>query len=182
MRILVLTLFSVFSLSAAPAALPPRVSPELTMERYGGAPFRLSQFAGKVIALAFIHTSCNHCQDLTRLLVPIQKEYQARNVVIVECAFNDDAGMTMAPFFKVFQPNFPVGYTNEPSVKSFLKWDDKKDGILMIPHMVFIDARGMITADHGENGFFGANTNNNIHAVLDQMLGKPAPPAAAKKK
>ena len=149
------------------------------MQRYGGPPFRLSQFRGKVIALALIHTSCSHCQDLTRLLVPIQKDYQARNVVVVECAFNEDAAMTMPPFFKVFGPNFPVGYTNDAAVKEFLQWNDKKDGILMIPHMVFIDAKGTIVYDHGENDFFGAASDKNIRGVIDKMLGKA--PAAKKK-
>lgn len=181
MRIFVLSLLSVFFMTAVPAAEVVRASPELTMKRYGGPPFNLSQFRGKVVALAFIHTSCSHCQDLTRLLVPIQKDYQARNVVVVECAFNEDAEFTMAPFFKVFQPNFPVGFTNDATVKAYLKWDDKKNGILMIPHMVFINAKGMITADHGENDFFGATSDKNIRGVLDQMTGQAAAPAAKKK-
>src|SRR3954453_1438 len=176
MRIFALSLLPVLALSAAAPA--PRPSPELTMQRYGGPPLRLGQFCGQVVALAFIHTSCNHCQDLTRMLVPIQKDYQARNVVVVECAFNEDAAMTMGPFFKVFEPNFPVGMAADPAVKEYLQWDDKKDGILMIPHMVFIDAKGTIIYDHGENDFFGAASDKNIRGVLDKMLGKP--PAAAK--
>jgi thiol-disulfide isomerase/thioredoxin len=161
------------------AATTPRPAPELTLQRYGGKPFRLSEFRGKIVALTFMHTTCNHCQDLTRLLVPIQKDYQARNVVVVECAFNDDAGFTMGPFFKVFEPNFPVGISNNQAVKEFLQWDDKKDGILMIPHMVFIDAKGTIVYDHGENDFFGASSDKNIRGVLDKMLTKS--PAGAKK-
>jgi thiol-disulfide isomerase/thioredoxin len=181
MRIFVLSLLSVLFMTAATAAETPRPSPELTMKRFQGQPFHLSQFRGKVVALAFIHTSCNHCQDLTRLLVPIQKEYQARNVVVVECAFNEDAELTMGPFFKIFQPNFPVGFTTDAAVKAYLKWDDRKDGILMIPHMVFINAKGTITADHGENDFFGAASDKNIRGVLDKMTSQAAPPAAKKK-
>ena len=167
--------------STVPAAEIPRVSPEMTMQRFGGPPFRLSQFAGKVIALAFIHTTCKHCQDLTRLLVPIQKDYAARNVLVVECAFNEDAAMTMGPFFKVFEPNFPVGYTNDATVKKYLQWDDKRDGILMVPHMVFINSSGMIAVDHGENDFYGAAADKNIRAVLDKMISK-MPVTTAKKK
>ncbi len=147
----------------------------------GGRPIRLSQFRGKVVVLTLMHTTCQHCQDLTRLLVPLQKDYQGRNVVVVECAFNDDAPVTMAPFYKVFEPNFPVGITNEAAVREFLKWNDKKDGILMVPHVTFIDAKGTVVADHGENDFFGAAVDKNIRGELDRMLGKAAAPAAKKK-
>jgi len=148
----------------------------------GRGTFNLNQLRGKVVALAFIHTSCQHCQNLTRTLVPIQREYLPKGVVVVECAFNEDAPMTMGPFFKVFEPNFPVGITNDKTVKEYLGWNDKKDGILMIPHMVFIDAKGTIVQDHGENAFFGAASEKNIRDVLDKMVGKAAAPAAPAKK
>ena len=179
MRNAVLMLTALFAVCTAPAAEVPRPAPELTLQRYQGKPFRLSDFRGKIVALTLMHTTCRHCQDLTRLLVPIQKDYQARNVVVVECVFNGDAMMTMGPFFKVFEPNFPVGLTNEEAVREFLKWDDKKDGMLMIPHIVFIDARGTIVHDHGENDFFGAASDKNIRGVLDKMTAKA--PAAKKK-
>jgi thiol-disulfide isomerase/thioredoxin len=166
---------------SAMAAEVPRPAPELTMQGSGGKPIKLSQFRGKVVLLTMMHTTCQHCQDLTRLLVPIQKDYQARNVVVVECAFNEDAPMTMGPFYKVFEPNFPVGVTNEAAVREFLKWNDKKDGVLMVPHVTFIDAKGTIVADHGENDFFGPAMDKNIRGVLDRLVSK-APAAAAKKK
>ena len=53
-----------------------------------------------------------------------------------------------------------------------------KDGILMVPHMIFIDPKGTITADHGDNAFFGAAMDKNIRTQLDQMAAK----APAKKK
>jgi thiol-disulfide isomerase/thioredoxin len=177
--VLISTLTAVAAVAAAPA---PRPSPELTLQRYGGKPFHLSDFRGKIVALTFMHTTCNHCQDLTRILVPIQKDYQARNVVVVECAFNEDAAMTMGPFFKVFEPNFPVGLSTDAAVKEFLQWNDKKDGMMMIPHMVFIDAKGTIVYDHGENDFFGAGSDKNIRGVLEKMLTKPAAASAPKKK
>jgi thiol-disulfide isomerase/thioredoxin len=179
MRILAFSLFSALVIYAATPA--PRPAPELMMQDgHGRGTFQLRQFRGKVVALTFIHTGCQHCQNLTRTLVEIQKDYQAKNVAVVECAFNEDAAQFMGPFYEVFKPNFQVGLTNDVTVKRFLGWDDKKDGILMIPHMVFINAEGTIVQDHGENDFFGAASDKNIRAVLDKMTGKA--PAAAKKK
>ena len=169
---------------AAAAAEVPRPAPELALQGPNGKPpLKLSQFRGKVVVLTLMHTTCQHCQDLTRLLVPIQKDYQSRNVVVLEVAFNEDAPMTMGPFYKVFEPNFPVGLTSDAAVRQFLKWSDKADGPLMVPHMTFIDAKGTIVYDHGDNDFFGASLDKNIRTIIDKMVGKaPAAPAAAKKK
>jgi len=180
MRILVFSLFSALAIYAAAPA--PRPAPELMMQDgHGKGTFRLSQFRGRVVALTFIHTGCQHCQNLTRTLVQIQQDYQAKNVSVVECAFNEDAALTMGPFYEVFKPNFQVGLANDATVKQFLGWNDKTDGMLMIPHMVFIDAKGTIVQDHGENDFYGAASDRNIRAVLDKMTGKAPAPAAKKK-
>jgi peroxiredoxin len=168
-------------LAASAAAVVPRPAPELTVRGPNGKPIQLSQFRGKIVVLTWMLTTCQHCQNLTRLLVPIQKDYQARNVVVFEVAFNEDAPMTMGPFFKVFEPNFPVGISNDATVKQFLKWDDKTDGILYVPHVTFIDAKGTIVYDHGENDFFGAASDKNIRGILDKMVGKAPAPAAKKK-
>ncbi|MCX6631379.1 MAG: TlpA disulfide reductase family protein [Candidatus Solibacter sp.] len=129
------------------AASVPRPSPALTMERGGPPPIALSQFKGKVVALAFTHTNCEHCQHLTRTLKTIQKDYAARNVQVVECAFEEGVNINYPMFLKAFEPNFATGYTTEAAVKKYLRWNDKTDGILMIPYMIFIDAGGPIRGD-----------------------------------
>jgi hypothetical protein len=163
--------------SAVVAAETPRPSPELTIQR-NGAPLKLSQFRGKIIALAFTHLSCKYCQDLTRTLKVIQKDYEGRNVQVVECAFDAEASGTLGMFSNVLQPNFPVGYTTDAIVKKYLKWDDEKDGNLYVPYMVFIDSNFVIQGDYsGKDGFF-TRPDPRIRAVLDQMVNT----SAAKKK
>jgi hypothetical protein len=84
-------------------------------------------------------------------------------------------------FLKAFEPNFLTGYTNETKVKKYLQWEDKRDGILMIPYMIFIDAAGVIRGDfNGKDGFFG-DSDKRIRAELEK-LAKPAAAPAAKKK
>src|ERR1035437_4225349 len=111
MRIPALILTSLFLTSGVPAAETPRPSPELSMQRPGNATFQLSQFRGKVVALAFINTTCSHCQDLTRLLMVIQKDYAARHVLVVACAIDEEVATVFSMYLQVFKPNFVAGYT-----------------------------------------------------------------------
>jgi hypothetical protein len=165
----------------APAAETPRPSPELTMKRTQGPPFQLSQFRGKIIALAFTQTTCEHCQLLTRALKVIQTDYAARNVQVVECAFDTDVQGAIPLFMKVIQPNFPVGYTDHLAVKKYLKWSDERDGMLYVPYMIFIDAGYVIQGDYsGKDGFF-KDYDKRVRGVLDTMVKSPARPAARKK-
>jgi peroxiredoxin len=167
MRILGLILPCLVWAFAVPAAETPRPSPELTMQRVDGPPIQLSQFRGKIVALAFTQTECSHCQDLTRILKVIQQDYAARNVQVVECAFNGDAATTLPGFLKTLQPNFPVGYSNDATVKQYLKWNDKVSGMLYVPYMIFIDSRGTIQGDYsGKDGYFG-ESDRRTRIVLD---------------
>src|ERR1019366_196765 len=95
---------------------------------------------------------------------------------VVAVAFEEGVTNNFPMYLKAFEPNFAAGITNEAQVKKFVQWNDKRDGILMVPYMLFIDARGIIRGDHDEDGFFGAS-DKNIRAQLDKMLQ----PAAKKK-
>ena len=181
MRTPALILTGLFLASHASAGETPRPSPELIMQRGGAPPIRLSQFRGKIVALALAQTTCNHCQFLTTALKAIQKDYAARNVQVVECAFEDGVDINYPMFLKAFEPNFPTGYTTGAAVKKYLKWNDQTNGMLMIPYMIFIDAGGIIRGDFdGKDGFFG-EADKHIRAELDKMT-KPAARSAARKK
>jgi hypothetical protein len=53
--------------------------------------------------------------------------------------------------------------------------------MLMIPYMIFIDARGIIRGDFsGKDGFFG-DADKRIRAELDKMTKTAAKPAVKKK-
>ena len=174
MRTAILTLLCAISALAADTAEPPRPSPALTIERLGAPALNLSQYRGKVVALAFISTTCPHCQDLTKLLGPLSREYALRGVQVLECAFNDDAQQTIAGFLQQFQPPFPVGWTSHAAVMSYLQRTILDTRPLYVPHMVFLDRRGIIQADYpGESDFF-KDPATNIRAELEKLLKRPA--------
>jgi thiol-disulfide isomerase/thioredoxin len=176
MRPALFSLFGAAALFTASAADPVRPAPPFTITRIGDPPVKVSQYKGKVVALAFIYTTCPHCQHLTTLLNQVAKDYAARGVQVLECAFNDDAIPTMPEFLQQFNPHFPVGYATRASVMSYLQISILDSRPLYVPHMVFIDRAGMIRGDYpGEAPFF-QDPDVNVRKELDKML-KSAPAA-----
>jgi thiol-disulfide isomerase/thioredoxin len=162
----------------APAADTARPSPPFTMQRRGAPPLPLSQYRGQVVALAFISTSCSHCQQLTTELNLIARDYASRGVQFLECAFNDDAAVALPEFLERFTPQFPVGYSTDAAVMAYLQHPVIDVRPVFVPHMVFLDRGGVIRADYPGGDAFFANANANIRAQLDKML--KTPPTAKK--
>jgi len=152
---------------------PARVSPHFEIRRVGGPPLPLNRYLRKVVALAFIDTGCPHCQDFTRALTPIAREYAPRGVQVLECAFNDAARQTVPDFVKQFAPPFPVGWATRAAVMAYLQISILEARPLYVPHPVLLDRRGKIRGDFpGESGFF-VKTDENLRADLDKLL-RPA--------
>ena len=170
-------------ISAAASAQTPRPSPPFTILRAGAPQIQLSQYKGKVVLLTFIHTTCPHCQDLTRVLSEVAPSYQPRGVQFLECAFNPDAGSLVPIFVQQFQPPFPVGWSNDGAVRTYLQmpiFDTARP--FYVPHMVFLDRKGVIRGDYpGESPFF-QNPARNIRAELDKLLAPETAERVAKKK
>ena len=171
-------LFMGVALFLAAAEEPVRPSPPLSMERSQSAPLTLSQYRGKVVALAFIYTSCSHCQELTQVLNRLAPEYDFRGVQFLECAFNGDASTAIREFLERYKPPFPVGWTSDAVVRSYLRYPISEKRMLYVPHMVFLDRQGIIRGDFaGESGFF-TNAESSIRGELERLL-KPSSPKAA---
>jgi thiol-disulfide isomerase/thioredoxin len=137
----------------------------------------LKQYRGKVVALAFIATTCPHCQNLTRSLNALAREFAGKEVQFLECAFNDDAEGALPMFVARFRPAYPVGWSNQVEVRTYLNVG-LMDGHFMVPHMVFLDPKGVIRLDVGaQDDSFFRDTDANIRAELNKLLS----PAVAKK-
>src|SRR5580704_9880939 len=73
------------------AASLPRKAAELQIQMNGAKPIELSQYRGKPVVLAFVLTTCSHCQFTTGLLVKLQTEFVSKGLQVIECAINDGA-------------------------------------------------------------------------------------------
>ena len=66
----------------------------------------LSQQSGKTCVLAFILTTCPHCQFTVGLLNKIQKDYADKGVVIIASAIEPMSSLHIPDFMKLLKPQF----------------------------------------------------------------------------
>jgi len=166
--------------AAASAVNLPRPAAEVAIRLPFGQKL-LSEYKGKVIVLGFILTTCPHCQDTTRLLSGVQKDYAAKGVQVLEAAFNPDAPQKLAEFIQKFQPAFPVGTVDGSFVQNYAQITPAMRPT--VPIIFFID-RGMnIRAQYfGSDPLFEGDQNKNIRAEIDKLLADKAPAAAPARK
>src|SRR5450759_3766780 len=78
----VLTLLAT-AMPPARAAQLPRPSPDFAINLGQGKQVRISQYKGKTVVVAFILTTCPHCQKAIGVLSKVQREYGARGLQAV---------------------------------------------------------------------------------------------------
>src|SRR5579863_9774648 len=82
----------------ASAQQVPRPAGEFAVSTTNGSQILLSTYTGKVVVLAFMFTTCPHCQHTSQILSGIQKEYGDRGLQILGSFFNDNAAQLIPGF------------------------------------------------------------------------------------
>ena len=171
--------------STAPVSGPqiPRKAPELVIQM-PGKQVLLSQYRGYICAIAFMSTTCPHCQHLAGVLGPIQQEYASKGVQVLGVVFNPEANTGLEAFSHAYARDlFPIGMSTDAIVAAFV---EHPPGIHYIPMMAFIDKHGVIRAQHlgidaEKEQFFTENVEvQNIKGELDKIIKEPT--VALKKK
>ena len=163
---LALSLIS-FSVLAQPPT--PRKAPELTIIEGSGKQTLLSSYRGKVVALAFILTTCPHCQAECQVLTKLQGELGAKGFQPIAVAFNENAQYLVSPFVQNLHITFPVGYAKErQTVTDFLQADDSKPW--NVPQIILIDRKGMIQAQSAPQGTPELQEENSLRKLITDML------------
>jgi peroxiredoxin len=158
--------------TSAGAATVPRPAPEFVVRGPVGEAL-LSQFHGKVVLLAFIFTTCPHCQHTVGIMSDLQKEYASRGFQPLGSAFNDMAAQLLPGFLTQFHPTFPVGYAARPTVLEYLQVPSNVP--LSVPILVFIDKKGTIRSQHmGSDDPFFKDQEKSMRAELEALLKEPA--------
>jgi thiol-disulfide isomerase/thioredoxin len=188
MRPALLTLLAAATLLAAdPAPGPqpqlPRKAPELVIQM-PGKQMLLSQYRGYVCVVAFMSTTCPHCQHLAQVLAELQPEYSSKGVQVLGVVFNPEAVAEAGNFAHVYAKNmFPVGMSTDQIVADFVQ---HPPGIHYIPMIAFIDKQGVIRSQHlglTDKEFFEEKVEvQNIRGDLDKILKEPVIQLPAQKK
>jgi peroxiredoxin len=162
----------------------PRPAPEYALTLPNGQQELLSKYKGKVVMLAFILTTCPHCQNTAKLVSRLKNEYGPKGFQPLMVAINPDGDIN--GFVQQQQVNFPVGKGSRESAYAFLQQSIMAPSFY-VPQVTFIDRKGVIRAQYGgSDGFMTSNEEANMRGMIEQLLneGAPAKPAAkpAKKK
>jgi peroxiredoxin len=155
------------------AAQVPRKAPEFVFQMVDGPQQLLSMYKGKTIALAFMYTTCPHCQKTAQVLAQVQKEYGARGVQVLGAVFDQAAASRVQQFNKSLGLNFPCGYSDQGAVLEFLQHPVSEP--YFVPILVFIDKTGSIRSQYIGDETFLTNQEVNIRAELDKLLKVGAP-------
>lgn len=158
---------SVFAASGFGAQIP-RKAPEFVFHMPNGQQQLLSMYKGKTMVVAFLYTTCPHCQKTAGVLAQVQKEYAAKGVQVVAAVFDQDAASRAADFSRQLNLNFPVGVSDTRTVLEYLQ--APVNDPYFVPILVFIDKHGMIRSQYIGDETFLLHQEANIRADIDKML------------
>jgi cytochrome oxidase Cu insertion factor (SCO1/SenC/PrrC family) len=164
---------------ALQAAELPRKAPEFTIHLLGGKQVELSSYRGKVVALAFILTTCPHCQNTTQILLRAQKDFGARGLQALESTVEVGGEGMLPRFIDRFNPPFPVGFNAFAEAQDLMQHSPML--IMHMPGLLFLDRQGRIVAQYeGGDPFMNEDKQEeNIRAKIEQLLKAPAAAKAA---
>jgi cytochrome oxidase Cu insertion factor (SCO1/SenC/PrrC family) len=166
------------------ASSTPRKADEFVIHMPDHTDKLLSSYRGKVVVIAFMYTTCPHCQHTAGLLSHIQTDYAAKGVQVLGVTFDQTAQRDVAQFDKLYATGFPCGYSTVPQVQKFLHVADD----FYVPMMAFIDRAGTVRlqiVSHGDpndeaDKFLGEQQEANVRQELDKLLKTSRAPATAK--
>ena len=156
-------------LASLQGASTPRPLADVTVPMADGKKVRLNQYHGKVMLLALVSTTCDHCISSLQMLSKLQKEYGPQGFQAVGVAANDGAQDSLAGFIRL-QIAFPVGYLDHNATMQL--FDFKPDDHPFVPMYMFVDKKGTVRFQYlGKDDFFKAEEKNTrilIEALLKQ--------------
>jgi thiol-disulfide isomerase/thioredoxin len=158
----------VFTALTALGQQTPRQAAEFAIHRPGAADLKLSAYRGKVVVFALLNTGCTHCQHFAEQLAVYQKDYGPKGVQVLAVVFEKEAKEQLATFRDKYVHGFPVGYSDEATVMSWL--GQPLDQGYFVPIVAFINRRGVVESQHlGDDNLF-QDPDANIRHKLDRML------------
>ena len=150
---------------AAPAlvTVPPSVL-EAELRAASGPPFKLSNYAGKVLLVNLWATWCGPCRNETPELVKLHKEFESRGVALVGLSTeNPDASAErVRAFVKNFDVDYQIGWATPEVALTLMQGRDS------IPQSFVITREGRIVKRFV--GFSPITTPPQLRQALEEAL------------
>ncbi|MBI3679521.1 MAG: TlpA family protein disulfide reductase [Acidobacteria bacterium] len=158
------------------AANIPRTAMDVTFTLSGNRQMKLSEYKGKVIAVEFILTYCQHCQRASRAAEAVYREYGPKGFQPVALAI--DPNGNVANYVREQNLTFPVGISSQEACVQFMQHPMMLR--LLMPQLAFVDRAFQVVAQHaGDSPFFGETEEKNMREMVEKLL---KPVSAAPKK
>lgn len=151
--------------------LPRRAMP-LEVALPDGAKLNTSKFAGKVCVVEFLFTTCSHCQEASRHISMLNREYGPRGFQPIGAAFNEGAMMLVPAFIKDFNVNYPVGVVSREKVLEYLALSPVTR--LTVPLVAFLDRKGNVRYQSNPAGPEVLHSEQRMRQIIEELLKEPA--------
>ena len=157
----------------------PRPAGDIGIQTGPGQYIWLSQYSGKTCILAFILTTCPHCQFTTGILNRIQKDYAGRGVQVIESAVEPMSALHIPDFVKKMGTVFPVGYNEESYVAKFLGLPETAP--MLFPSIVMVDAKGILRVQYSpdDTRLNNATQEKTLREDLEKTIKEGQTPVKA---
>ena len=163
-----LTMLATAALALAIPALPRRGSRpefsivEVTPQGQPGKTTLLSSYRGKVVVLAFVHTTCPHCQAFCQELTKLHVELGPEGFQPIAVAWNQQANLLIPGFVHDLRVDFPVGFVGAyDPVMNFLGFSVMDRPV--VPLVAVIDRRGCYARKALRRAMESAGEENATH-------------------
>ncbi len=149
-------------------ASTPRPLADISVPVAEGKKIRLSQYRGKVMVVALISTTCEHCISSMDLLSKLQKEYGPRGFQAFGIGADDVAAKMIGPLARIRQYGFPLGYLDHNTTMQLC--DFKADDHPFVPIYMFVDKKGTVRFQYAGKDDFFKNEEKNTRILIEGLL------------
>ena len=172
--------FAVFAIAAALLAAPCFAANELSNRRAPGfslpdIQFRLhdlNDYAGKVVIVNIMRTTCPHCTEFSKVLNAAEKKY-AGQVKVLHFVNPPDNQAAVRRYTMTHGVSSTILFDCGQAAASYLMVTPQNPSF-EVPHFFVIDQKGMIREDYGYNTLSkGAFEGDGVYKILDKYVSKP---------
>jgi glutathione peroxidase-family protein len=149
-------------------ASTPRPLADISVPIAEGKKIRLSQYRGKVMVVALISTTCEHCIASMDLLGKLQKEYGPQGFQAVGIGADDVASKMIDTLTRIRKFGFPLGYLDRATTMQLC--DFKADDHPFVPIYMFVDKKGTIRFQYAGKDDFFKNEEKNTRILIEGLL------------